>query len=828
MNIKKVIKNSLYTFFPFLIILFLLFSAFIIKKDITYGHLSYSFWPKKAPLVKYYAHLYFKKIQNTFAFDKTKGLEQVNIYISEKKLNKLLSNVPISADEYHEATLIDETGLKETVNFKYKGSNPLNWLFEQKEIRIKRKKKNVDNMQLRFDYRMSQVKIINDYVYYRLAKLINKIGYDVKLLEVYINNESKGIYLKRNVLREGFLRANKLMPVNIYKGEQKRYSDRHVDLASNYFHNSSLWQKISYLNSMDKDDFSDLDLFLSNLIKANSSKEEMKNLIDFGNLDSFSNFAAFQIITHSIVFDNVHNARLIIDPWSGKKYFITHDGSFAEEFEPKIADFDYFFYHKNHVFRILSENSIFLNEVFKKLDNFVNKEKVIDQLIDELNKVKDDFKKSFKRDVGNYQRRYFSLQSNESINDVENIIHSLKERKIKINKLLKKNINATWEEGIKNFSINNNDILPISGIHLEFDNINKPSWIVLDLNNNNKIDDNDKFFYPNSDGEYNLDITLFANRGIEYSNIIDNNYPNVEFWQINIQNTKFNFLPENKIKPKKILIYNRFAKEKFEISKSTSSKSFLPRMHNVPIYNEQKDITILSGYNNLEKNLILDNKTIIEKGTIFEMCKSCSLIFKNQVKINGTKDFPVIIRGKNDNQWGTFAIIGKKSSGSSLSNVEIEGGTGAKYLGINFFSNLSIHNSENINIKNITIRNNKKYDDMVHIIYSKNIYIENSKFINSHLDTIDVDISENVNFKNIEIINSGNDGIDFMESQANLENVNIYNSIDKGLSVGENSKIKINNSDISNNKYGIVSKDNSTANIYKSKILNNEIQLSVY
>ena len=76
-------------------------------------------------------------------------------------------------------------------------------------------------MQLRFDYRMSQAKIINDYVYYRLAKLINKIGYDVKLLEVYINNKSKGIYLKRNVLREGFLRANKLMPVNIYKVSKK-------------------------------------------------------------------------------------------------------------------------------------------------------------------------------------------------------------------------------------------------------------------------------------------------------------------------------------------------------------------------------------------------------------------------------------------------------------------------------------------------------------------------------------------------------------------------------------------------------------------------------
>ncbi len=827
MNIRKVIKNSLYTFFPFLLILFFLFSVFIIKRDISYGHLAYSFWPEKAPLVKYYTHLYFKKIQNTFALNKSKGLDQVNIYISEKKLNKLLSNVPISADTYVDATLIDETGLKETVNFKYKGSNPLNWLFEQKEIRIKRKKKNVDNMQLRFDYRMSQAKIINDYVYYRLAKLINKIGYDVKLLEVYINNKSKGIYLKRNVLREGFLRANKLMPVNIYKGEQKRYSDRHVDLASNYFHNSSLWQKISYLNSMDKNDFSDLDLFLSNLIKANSSKVEMDNFLAFGNLDSFSNFAAFQIITHSIVFDNFHNARLIIDPWSGKKYFVTHDGSFAEKFEPKIANFDYFFYHKNQVFRVLSENSIFLDEVFKKVDNFVNNEKVIDQLIDELNIIKDDFKKSFKRDIGHYQRRYFSLQNDENINDVEKMIEALEERKTKINKLLRKNVNSTWEEGIENFVIKNNDILPISGVYLEFDKKNKPDWIVLDLNNNNIIDDNDKYFYPNSEGEYNLDITLFANRSIEYGNIINNN-PDDEYWEIKIQNTKFNFIPENKIKPKKILIYNKFAKEKFEILRNTRIRSYLPRMHNVPIYNEQKNISILSGQINLNKNLILNNETIIEKGTIIEMCKTCSLIFKNKITVNGTDDFPVIIRGKNNNQWGTFAIIGKETSGSSLNNIIIEGGTGAKYLGVNFFSNLSIHNTENINISKITMRNNKRYDDMVHIIYSKNINIENSKFINSYLDTIDVDISENINFKNIEIINSGNDGIDFMESKANLENVNIYNSIDKGLSVGENSKIKINKSDISNNKYGIVAKDNSIANVYKSQIINNEIQLSVY
>ena len=275
--------------------------------------------------------------------------------------------------------------------------------FEQKEIRFKRKKENITHLQSRFDYRISQAKIINDFVYYELAKSINKIGYDTKLVELFINNESKGIYLKRNVLREGFLRWNKLMPVNIYKGEQKRYADIHIGAMNNFVHNQQGWQKISFLNSMEENDFSDLELFLQNLIEAQSSRVKMKEILDYDNLENFSDFASFQIITQSVVFDNFHNARLIIDPWSGQKHFVVHDGSYTEEYAINNR-FDETLYDRNQLTRILSDSSEFLNKTYEKTLYNINEKKVLDKIIDELEKIKKISDKLQKR-FGSYSKK---------------------------------------------------------------------------------------------------------------------------------------------------------------------------------------------------------------------------------------------------------------------------------------------------------------------------------------------------------------------------------------------------------------------------------------
>ena len=147
---------------------------------------------------------------------------------------------------------------------------------------------------------------------------------------------------------------------------------------------------------------------------------------------------------------------------------------------------------------------------------------------------------------------------------------------------------------------------------------------------------------------------------------------------------------------------------------------------------------------------------------------------------------------------------------------------------INYFSALSVHSAKNILFENILVKDNSKYDDMMHIIYSDNIQVIDSNFLNAHLDSIDVDISKNILFKNTNIINSGNDGIDFMESTALLDKMIFVSNRDKAISVGENSKIFVKNSKFKDNKFGIASKDLSKAIIDNCEFDENQIQLSVY
>ena len=58
-----------------------------------------------------------------------------------------------------------------------------------------------------------------------------------------------------------------------------------------------------------------------------------------------------------------------------------------------------------------------------------------------------------------------------------------------------------------------------------------------------------------------------------------------------------------------------------------------------------------------------------------------------------------------------------------LKNPIIEDGSGKSIDGINYFSAISVHSAKNILFDKILVKNNSKYDDMMHIIYSDNIQV---------------------------------------------------------------------------------------------------------
>ena len=236
---------------------------------------------------------------------------------------------------------------------------------------------------------------------------------------------------------------------------------------------------------------------------------------------------------------------------------------------------------------------------------------------------------------------------------------------------------------------------------------------------------------------------------------------------------------------------------------------------------------ILSGEIIVNKSLIFANPVQIKPGTTFLLDKNVNIIFKNKVEAIGKKDNKIIFKARSQEPWGTVALLGRNTAGSKLSFVEFNDGSGSFSDQFTFTSMFSIHNTSDIQLKNMNFKNNHFFDDMVHLIYSSNINMTNLSFLNAFGDAIDIDICKNIKIKNSTFINSKNDGIDLMESDVNISDVKIYNSQDKAISIGEASTAKLSNSRLEN-KFAIAVKDSSKTFIRKAEFINNQIQIASY
>ena len=666
-----------------------------------------------------------------------------------------------------------------------------------------------------------------------MAKKLGLLVSDVRLVELFVNGKSAGIYMEKERLNESFLRRNKIMPINLYKGEASRNSEKKIGLELNLDQNPGLWRKISFYNNVDEHDYSDLIRISKDIRNAENSPDYLNRILRFENTDLFARASILEILMNSMIANYDHNRRLAIDVWSGILHIIPHDITYKREKiseEKSSLQYQQSFQTENsatNLFYVINQSSNFLNAKYETLFKVVKEEKIFDKIIQDLENLKAKYLISQKRDLGKIQRKYVDYEvfwtgPDENEQSFNNLINSLKFREKQILSLLKKDPECSWSNNKEGFEVKIQGIIPISNLLVKFDN-ESPEWIALDYNNNQVLDEEDKYFYKKKNGNFEIDIKLFANR------ISSKSGPYDYIWTLSTAKTRFTFFTENNKKPSELITLNDHSKKEL-ILNYDESLAVNPSINNIAIIkNDNKKINILSGNIFLEEDLIVKDETKILDGTTFTMNEGVSIIFENKVKAIGSKEKPIIFK-KNDaaTKWGTVALHGAKTDGSLFENIIIENASGKSVNGINYFASLSVHSAKNIKFDNILIKNNSSFDDMMHIIYSDNIQVINSNFSNAYKDAIDVDISKNISFQNIKITNSGNDGIDLMESNAQLNQVNILYSSDKAVSVGENSQVLINDSIFSSNNYGVASKDLSKAIIKNSLLENNKIQLGVY
>ncbi len=230
---------------------------------------------------------------------------------------------------------------------------------------------------------------------------------------------------------------------------------------------------------------------------------------------------------------------------------------------------------------------------------------------------------------------------------------------------------------------------------------------------------------------------------------------------------------------------------------------------------------------NQTQEYAVNQPVTIHPGTQLLLDSKVSLIIRGPLKINGISEAPVTIRPIDPKKpFGVFALFGKKTHGSRIHHLDIQGGSVHRRYNLKFTGMFSVHDCPDISITNSRFGRNFIGDDAVHFMRSK-VEIKNSVFENAFSDAMDWDL---VNGKISESVfrNSGNDGLDLSMGQISVSNSRFEKSGDKCISAGEGTQTKITNSKFLQCNVGIAVKDRSQVELTNSLFSGNNIAYNTY
>ena len=809
---KKLIKLISIWLLPITFIILVIFSIRVFVSDFRFAHQTSMVYQWPFPWAKYFVTVSIKKFLAKTFNNQEMGLPRRYIYLSEQSEQKLLSSTPNSTKDWVGGYILNNSKKFQDIQIRYRGDNPANWLLEKKSIRIKTRKTQLLGRKRYFEYFPL---VVEKYISAKIAEDMGVLISKPKLIELYVNGQSDGIFIENEKINENFLRRNLIMPVNLYKGENHNI-EKFIGLDENLFNNPGIWKKLAIFNQEEEKNNSDLANFLSTMQTSELSENFDSSLDGYIDLENYAKLSAYTVITQNDHNVGWLNMRLFLDPWNGYVNQVIVDPVMADNINGKFAlDFS-----TNDLTALLYRSSEFNHAKYKSLLYFIKDEEVIKKNLKFIRDISEDLKISLKRDP--------EMNSKKTLEEFKLYAQYLKSNEDNIMEQFNSRPNARWKKNDNSFSIFINDKMPISNIKLSFPS-DKPAWVSLDENYNGLVDKNELKFFPNKDNYIYIPITIYSNR-IKVTNKKVHMHSQLD---IETVNTKFNFITENNSTPDKVIALNPFSQKSFIMEKENINGVQKNKFNKIIINSESKNdnnYKLLSGNIRVNTDLVFDFPVKIMPGTNFFIKEGKHIIFKDRLIANGDKNKPITFK-KHDitsKPWGTIALVGKNSKNSELSNLIITGGSGGKYKQFVFTSMLSLHNTNNIKLENIELSNNSLFDDMIHLVYCENVVLNNLKLNYALNDAIDIDISNNIIIKNSQFIAPNNDAIDFMESTALVEFSSIVGSKDKGISVGENSNILIYNNLLKNNNLGIAVKDKSIAEIVETKFKNNNIQISAY
>lgn len=772
----------------------------------------------------------FSLIENSFKslYPKQKtSVDQVRLYISEKNQNFLISNLPYSKKKWVEGFILDDFKLK-NISVRHRGDNPNNWLYNKKSWRVKRKKNDLVEGIRVFDYLLPRdSSLINTYLGYFVAEKMNIPIPKYRFVELFINDRYEGLYLELERIDENFLRRNKFMPVNIYKGTPSR-TDKPLNQDNDLFNNPYLWEKRAIFNSRESSNLDDLEKFLNLIRDSINDKKKMNSLEKVANIKRWANFSAYETLIQSWHNYEKNNMYLISDPWMDEIFPIALDTIFNDTKSKIIIDEVVNLDNAPHsLTEAYMNNSKFIYFKYKLIENYLNN-RIYEEIIGEAQRIFYLIKDSWERDPSHAQfvltngfdrKLLFSKGVEEEYKKLLKRIEYI-EKNIKNSFNLKSEIN--WRDSKDGIDLVIDSFQPVEEIKICSESYTK-TFDSLKV----RIDEEYFKSYLTSDGCYYFKVILNSNR----VKFVKNNSRITTFMAsegFNIQPTIFKVSVPLDLEVEKVM-YKPLNKNNFLKSKEDSKLvGYSNSLNNLPLkLKQEEEVKIWRGDIFVDDLLVVDFPLKILPGTKVRISSKGSIIFKNKVQAQGTLEEKISFEKLTDEPWGIIALIGEETNNSIFEFVNFSGGSGGNFDGYEFTGMFSVYSAKNIRFSNTSFSSNHKFDDLIHILYSDDILLKDSIIYDGRSDLIDIDIS-NAEILNCTFKNAGNDAIDAMTSKVLVSNTLINKAGDKGISAGENSIIKVKDLTFMNTEIAIQSKDNTNVYVEDSDFMKNNIQLDAY
>ena len=707
-----------------------------------------------------------------------------DIMVSERDIRSLLKTLPTSMKVWksgHFALSAYEGKMK----YRLRGdANVNNYFYERKSYKLNLQK----NTYIFGMRRMSLIaSTYDEALNATLAYLLtDTLGLPTPIhlpINLYVNGEFNGIYLVRGELNEQFLRNRNIMPVEILKGDRAASTtfSPDTDYELSLFENHVLWQKESINNRKLPSDFSGLRTALS--ILWGGLNVDGYDLEEVFPTSYWARYALALVLLRSDRQDNVHNQRLLFDDQLGGLIPIPFELSFD-----KFAATDdvNLLRISNALMSSLVKSDAFLIEFFALAELVLRRATDSKCILPGLclgETVND-------TEAGDYSSHAPARQFVMSIvrgrypDDITDVLVQPLRDILSDDRQLQ----IVVDQDCAALSIDR-----IDGVKriLGFDssaNTNEHPTTIVEVN----------AFPRRITPACSLKTTL-------RSDCIG--FGGLRLRPINVP------VPMELLEHEKLLAETHLGNRVLvEIGKSMGRvdpcDSIAEGLSNST--NPSLEATdIWSGIIKVNQPLYVHHPVEIQPGTEIHLSRGASVIFKNKVIARGAIDQPIIFKSVSDEVWGTVALLGPNTSGSVFEHCDLQGGSSWEDELVSYLGMFSVHNSQNILLSNVKMRENHDADDVLHIVYSKNVHIIDSSIVDSLHDAIDVDVSDDVLIENVTIQNAGNDCVDVMTSNALLRNYKFDGCGDKGISVGERSVVVSIDGSITEAGIGIESKDES-------------------